>query len=117
MENVIIIVILVIVILVGVHSSIKHFRGEGGCCGGGRAPVKKKKLKKIIATRMVMIEGMKCEQCKNRIEQRINEVDGASAKVNLKKKLAVVSLAKDVSDEQIRDVIENAGYEVVEIRI
>lgn len=116
MENVIIIVILVIVILVGVRSSIQHFRGDGGCCGGGSAPAKKKKLKKIIAVKTVMIEGMKCEQCKNRIEQRINEVEGASAKVNLKKKLAVVSLAKDVSDEQIRDVIENAGYEVVEIR-
>lgn len=116
MENVIIIVILVIVIVIGVRSSVKHFRGEGGCCGGGSAPVKKKKFKKIIATKMVMIEGMNCEQCKNRIEQRINEIDGASAKVNLKKKLAVVSLAKDVSDEQIRDVIENAGYEVVEIR-
>ncbi len=29
---------------------------------------------------------------------------------------AVVSLAKDISDEQIRTVIEKAGYEVVEIR-
>lgn len=116
MENVIIIVILAVVVLIGIRSSIKHFKGEGGCCGGGGTTVKKKKLKKIIATKTVMIEGMSCEHCKNRIEQSINDIDGAAAKVNLKKKQAVVSLEKDISEEQIRTVIEKAGYEVVEIR-
>lgn len=116
MENFIISAILVVVMLLGVRSSIKHFKGEGGCCGGGGTTVKKKKLKKVIATKTVIIEGMSCEHCKNRVEQRINDIDGAAAKVNLKKKQAIVSLEKDVSDEQIRIVIEKAGYEVVEIR-
>lgn len=116
MENIIIIVVLVVVILIGIRSSIKHFKGEGGCCGGSSTPVKKKKLKEVTATKTVVIEGMSCENCKNRVEQRINEMDGAAAKVNLKKKRAIISLEKDVSDEQIRTVIEKAGYEVIEIR-
>lgn len=116
MENFIISAILVAVVLLGVRSSIKHFKGEGGCCGGGGTMVKKKRLKKVIATKTIMIEGMSCEHCKNRVEQRINDIDGAAAKVNLKKKQAIVSLEKEVSDEQIRIVIEKAGYKVVEIR-
>lgn len=99
----------------GIRSSIKHFKGEGGCCGGSTA-VKKKKLKKIIASKTVIIEGMSCEHCKHRVEQSINDIDGAAARVNLKKKQAVVSLEKDVSDEQIRTAIEKAGYKVAEMR-
>lgn len=115
MENIIIIGILVIVVLVGVRSSIKHFKGEGGCCGGGSTTVKKKKLKNVITTKKVMIDGMSCEHCKNRVEQKMNEMDGVAAKVNLTKKQAIVSLSKDVSDEQLTAVIEKAGYKVVEI--
>lgn len=59
---------------------------------------------------------MTCEHCKNRVEQCINDIDGAAAKVNLKKKQAIVSLEKDISSEQIQAAIEKAGYEVVEIR-
>lgn len=118
MENVIIIGILVVLVLVGLRSGKKHFKGEGGCCGGGSAPVKKqkKKLQKVTAQKTVIIEGMTCEHCKNRVEKCINDIDGAAAKVNLKKKEAIVSLEKDVEDEQIRAAIEKAGYQVKEIR-
>lgn len=117
MENIIIIGIVVIMIFFGIRSGMKHFRGEGGCCGGS-APVKKqkKKLDKVIAQKIVIVDGMTCEHCKNWVEKSINEIDGAAAKVNLKKKEAVVSLAKEVSDEQIRAAIAKAGYVVVEIR-
>lgn len=116
MENFIIIAILAVVMLIGIRSSIKHFKGEGGCCGGGSTTVKKKKLKNVIGTKTVVIEGMSCEHCKNRVEQRINDIDGVAAKVNLKKKQAIISMEKAVSDEQIRSVIKKAGYEVIEIR-
>lgn len=117
MENIIIIGIVGIMIFFGIRSGMKHFRGEGGCCGGS-APVKKqrKKLDKVIAQKIVIVDGMTCEHCKNWVEKSINEIDGAAAKVNLKKKEAVVSIAKEVSDEQIRAAIAKAGYVVVEIR-
>lgn len=118
MENVIIIGVIVVLLLLGIRSSVKHFKGEGRCCGGGSTPVKKqrKKLKNVIAQKTVIIEGMTCDHCKNRVEKCINDMDGAAAKVNLKKKQAIVSLEKDVSDEQIKTAIEKVGYTVVEIR-
>lgn len=118
MENVIIIGIILILIFYGIRSGRKHFRGEGGCCGGGSTPVKKqkKKLKNVIAQKTVVIEGMTCEHCKNRVEKSINEIDGAAAKVKFKKKEAVVALEKEISDEQLRMAVEKAGYQVVEIK-
>lgn len=43
-------------------------------------------------------------------------MEGAAAKVNLKKKQAVVSMEKEISDVEIRGAIEKAGYEVVSIQ-
>lgn len=115
MENIIIIAIITVLIVNGILSGKKHFKGEGGCCGGGSTvPVKKKKLKNVIAKKTITIEGMSCENCKNRVERRLNEMDGVAARVNLKKKQAVISLAKEVSDGQIRTAIEEAGYRVVD---
>ncbi len=116
MENIIIIAILVLVLLNGIHSTLKHFKGKGGCCGGGSTPTKRKKLKNVIAKKTVVIEGMTCEHCKNRVESYIGKIDGAAAKVNLKKNEAVVSLEKSVDDSQLREVIEKAGYKVIEIK-
>ena len=116
MADVIIIVILVILIIIGISSTIKHFKGEGGCCGGGSSvKVKRKKLKQVEKERTVTIEGMTCEHCKARVESRLNELDGVSAKVNLKRKTAVVSMEKDVDDEVIKKAIEDAGYEVLKM--
>ena len=35
MENLIIVGILVFALAAAVLASVKHFKGEGGCCGGG----------------------------------------------------------------------------------
>lgn len=114
MADFVIVGILLILIIIGMRSGVKHFKGEGGCCGGGSSvKVKRKKLKQVIKQRTVVIEGMTCEHCKTRVESRLNELDGVSARVNLKKKTAVVSMEKDVADEVIQKAIENAGYEVV----
>lgn len=116
MADVIIIVILVILIIIGISSTIKHFKGEGGCCGGGSSvKVKRKKLKQVVKQRIVIIEGMTCEHCQARVESKLNALDGVSARVNLKRKTAVVSMEKEVEDEEIKKAIENAGYEVVKI--
>ena len=117
MADVVIVGILIILIIIGMRSGVKHFKGEGGCCGGGSSvKVKRKKLKRVVKQRTVVIEGMTCEHCKARVESRLNELDGVSAKVNLKRKTAVVSMEKEVEDEEIKKAIENVGYEVIEIR-
>lgn len=43
MQNAIIIVILICLVAVGVVYTVKHFKGEGGCCGGDSCKMKRKK--------------------------------------------------------------------------
>ena len=110
MADFVIIGILIILIIIGIRSGVKHFKGEGGCCGGGSSvKVKRKKLKQVVKQRTVVIDGMTCEHCKARVESRLNSLDGVLAKVNLKRKTAVVSMEKEYcgrknySDKQTDD--------------
>lgn len=64
----------------------------------------------------MMINGMMCAHCSGRVEQALNAIDGVSAKVDLEKKLAHVSLSKDISDDVLRNAVTDAGYEVVSIQ-
>ena len=103
MGTAVILVVLVIIVVFAVRSGIKHGKGEGGCCGGGSSVKEEKKVLTgdIIATKIVSIEGMHCENCKNSIEHQINRIDGASCEVNLKKKTAVIKLDKPVESPRI----------------
>lgn len=46
MADAIIILVVVIILIFALKGSIKHFKGEGACCGGGSGSVKTKKSKK-----------------------------------------------------------------------
>lgn len=107
--------VIAVLVVIGVVSGRKHFK-NGGCCGGESTVKSRKKLDKVIGTKTVKIEGMTCENCANRVEWAVNDIDGLVAKVNLKKNEAVVSMAKQVADDAIRAAIEKAGYTVTEIR-
>lgn len=115
--TIIILVVLVIIVIFAIRGSRKHFGGEGGCCGGGSSTVEDvKELEgKKLGEKIVRIDGMHCDNCKNRVQRALNRVDGASAKVNLKKKEAVVSYDRQVSDEDLKRAVENEDYTVVSI--
>ena len=117
LSNALVIAILAVVLFIALRGSIKHLAGEGGCCGGGDS-VKKEPDKKlsgpIIKTMVFKIDGMHCENCSNRVKRSINRLDGVSAKVNLRRKEAVVSYEQDVADEIITKEIEDLGYKVTE---
>jgi copper chaperone CopZ len=59
---------------------------------------------------------MHCENCKNRVERAINRIDGAVAKVDLKKKIAVVSYDREIAEEDIRKAVEEQDYKVTSIQ-
>lgn len=111
----IIIGVLVIVVFIGIRSSVKHFTGQGGCCGGGNYKPKKKKLSKVIYKKTFKVEGMHCNHCKVRVEEIVNDIKGVAGKVILKKGELTVSYEEDVDDELIKSRIERAGYSVKEI--
>lgn len=117
MGNVIIIIVLCVVLFFAIRSSLKHFKGEGGCCGGGPdiKPEKKKLENQKIAEKVISIEGMHCDHCKNTVERYINDIEGAVAKVNLRKNIAVVSMDRKISDEELKLAVEKAGFKVINI--
>lgn len=61
----------------------------------------------------VLIDGMSCTHCSSRVEKMLNSIPGVNATVNLESKTAEVT--GEVSDEMIRNAVENAGFEVVSI--
>lgn len=61
----------------------------------------------------VVINGMSCSHCSSRVEKMLNSIPGVNATVSLESKTAEVT--GEVSDEMIRNAIEDAGFEVVSI--
>lgn len=113
MEDVIIVLGLLVIAGLAVRPTIKHFRGNGGCCGGGDYKPPKKKLGRIVEKKIFRVEGMHCEHCSRRVEEAVNEIAGVSARVKLKKGIVVISYEKPVDDMTIMQRIEKAGYKAV----
>ena len=87
MTDAVILVILVIALIFGVKGTVKHFKGEGACCGGGRGTVKakRKSLKNPkLGEKTIQIEGMHCDHCRQSVMSELNKIDGVAAKVDLK---------------------------------
>lgn len=115
MINFIIIVILIVILYFCLRSSLKHFRGEGGCCGGSTYKARPRKLDKVIAAKAVTVEGMSCQNCVNRVMEAVQSIDGTSAVVKLKKGLVIVSMDRPIENKLIVSAIEKAGYTVTDI--
>ena len=117
MGDYVIIGVLAIVVAIGIVSTVKHFQGQGSCCGGGNSyKPKKKKLADVRYQKVFLVDGMHCDHCKNRVEEVVNDMTGVAGKVDLKKGELVVSYAEDIGDETIKARIERAGYPVTEIK-
>ena len=103
MANAIVVIVVIIIMLFAGKGAYKHLKGEGACCGGGSKPEMK-------------ITGMHCENCVASVTRAINRIDGAAAKVSLKKGEAVVSYDREISNEELKKVVEDRGYHVVSIQ-
>ena len=116
MDNIVIIGILLVVAFFAIRTIVKR-KGRKGCCGSGSDYTpRKKKLKKVIATKVFVVDGMHCEKCANRVTEIVNDFPGVAGMVNLKKGIVTVSYELEVPDEQIKAKIERVGYTVKEIR-
>ncbi len=68
-------------------------------------------MKKIVS-----IDGMCCEHCAKRVEDKLSAAGNVvSVDVKLKKKIAVVRSREEVSDEEIKAIVTDAGYTVTAI--
>lgn len=114
MSTVIICLIIVILCLIGLRSTIK--RVAHGCCGSGGNSVKRIKASDRDISHYpyhytVTVEGMTCGECKKRVENAFNGVEGYYAVVNLKQKKADVYAKAEKTEDEIKETIWRSGYE------
>lgn len=67
-----------------------------------------------MATTDLQIEGMTCSSCANRIERRLNKLEGVEATVNYATEAARVIAPPTVTREELVAQVEAAGYHVAE---
>ena len=62
----------------------------------------------------LIIEGMSCQHCVMHVTNALKELEGIiSVEVNLEGKFAIIELSKDVDDAVLKDVIYDAGYDLI----
>ena len=64
----------------------------------------------------IHIDGMMCTHCTGRVEKALNDLPGVEATVDLDSKSAAVTCTPDVSNDTLRQAVEDAGYHVTGIR-
>lgn len=70
-----------------------------------------------MTKKLIYIEGMHCMHCATTVEKAVKELAGVKdAKINLDKNLCTAKLSGEVTDENIKDAIKNAGFEVTDIQ-
>ena len=65
----------------------------------------------------ILLEGMSCNHCVNHVTEALKEIGATDVEVNLNKKLATAEVREDITDEVIKEAIEEVGFEVVSIEI
>lgn len=69
-------------------------------------------MKKILT-----IEGMSCMNCAKQVHNALMELPGAtSVNIDIKTETAFLDVKGSVGDKEIKDLLDNTGYEVVEIQ-
>ena len=64
----------------------------------------------------IYIEGMMCKHCQGKVENTLNAMESVSkVEVNLKKKIATITLTDNIDDVDLKTAIIAAGYEVTKI--
>ncbi|BDT85505.1 heavy metal translocating P-type ATPase [Nocardia cyriacigeorgica] len=58
----------------------------------------------------LVIGGMTCASCANRIEKKLNKLDGVTATVNYATEKARVDYTGDIAPEDLISIVEQAGY-------
>ena len=66
--------------------------------------------------KQINIEGMSCGHCVRHVEEALKELPGVlNVTVDLKGKNAIVELSGETGDAEIKNAIDEAGYEVVSV--
>ncbi len=72
---------------------------------------KEKEIKLMEKT--LKIEGMMCPMCEKHMREALEKLDGVTVnKVSHEEKCAVITLSKEIADEEFKKVVEETGYQL-----
>ena len=114
----IVVLVFAIVFALAVRAALRHFKGEGGCCGGGAGappPVADKAIGPAVARRELALGGLHCMKCVARVKAALEALPGVAADVTLDPQRAVVRMDRDVPEEALRKAVEAQGFQVVSV--
>ncbi len=106
---------LVLLCVFAIFSYVKRLKS--GCCGTGEGTVKRvrpedKELSHYPYMYRAEIDGMHCENCATRVENAFNS-QGMYAVVDLHQNSAMIHAKQALTEEEIRQIIQRAGYGVI----
>lgn len=65
--------------------------------------------------KQIIIEGMSCGHCTGRVEKALNSLENVKVlEMSLEKKSAFIEV-ENVSDDLLKETVEDAGYDVISI--
>lgn len=68
--------------------------------------------KKIV--KEITVEGMKCMHCAKAVETELKKINGVSSvNVTLENKKVIIISRKELSDEDIKSAVEEAGFTLI----
>lgn len=68
-------------------------------------------------TKIIEIEGMSCEHCSKKVEIALMDLkEVKSVKVSLEDKRAKIVLKKEIENDILKNLIEDLGYKVINIK-
>ena len=113
MQTVVICLVLAAFFFLGIRGSIHRLKH--GCCGSGGGQVKRihvqdHDLNRYPYTAVMKIDGMTCRNCVIKVENAFNSLDGVWARADLEEKDAVIRMKRPLSDEVLRNAVNEAGY-------
>ena len=88
----------------------------GGNCSSKNKKKKKKLTGPVIAKKTMFITGMHCEHCVQSVTDSLNRIDGVSARVDLNKSCAEISLDREIGEDILICAVEKAGFLVESIQ-
>lgn len=117
-STVIICAVLVVIAVLSVRSYMKKLKN--GCCGAGGDEVKRvrpgdRDLSHYAHVYQLGVGGMSCKNCAMRVENAFNEREGCWAQVDLKQNSAVVRTKEPLSDDELKNIVQRAGYQVTSL--
>lgn len=115
----IVVLVFAICLALAVRAAIRHFRGEGGCCGGGGCaespPAPDKQIGAAVDRRELVLDGLHCMKCIARVKSALEAIPGVAAEVTLEPQRAIVSMDREVPDADLHKAVEDQGFRVVSI--